>query len=163
MKGLSRVVIGSIAGGLLGAAAFFAVDGLIPSAADAQVSDESHQRCEKAADYIGCVKAQTMGSDATTTTVITRDGAPVPEGNSCPGDKRYSGGGICTEWACRAGGISGRGHHPELAGKDSGCRGGGEMWWTSGTARAYFDPKCPDVELKVGWKNTCRQERSSAN
>lgn len=29
MKGLSRVVIGSIAGGLLGAAAFFAVDGVI--------------------------------------------------------------------------------------------------------------------------------------
>ncbi len=37
MKGISHVVIGSVAGGLLGAAAFFANDGLIPSAADAQV------------------------------------------------------------------------------------------------------------------------------
>ena len=34
MKGLSHVVIGSITGGLLGAAAFFAIDGLIPSAAE---------------------------------------------------------------------------------------------------------------------------------
>ncbi len=35
MKGLSHVVIGSIAGGLLGAAAFFAIDGLMPKAAEA--------------------------------------------------------------------------------------------------------------------------------
>ena len=36
MKGLSRVVLGSIAGAVLGAASFFAVDGLIPEAANAQ-------------------------------------------------------------------------------------------------------------------------------
>ena len=30
MKGIKRVVIGSAVGGLLGAAAFFAVDGLTP-------------------------------------------------------------------------------------------------------------------------------------
>ena len=36
MEGLGRVVIGSAVGGLLGAAAFFAVDGLMPSTADAQ-------------------------------------------------------------------------------------------------------------------------------
>ncbi|WP_041426460.1 hypothetical protein [Synechococcus sp. CC9311] len=36
MKGLKGVVVGSIAGGLLGAASFFAVDGLMPNAADAQ-------------------------------------------------------------------------------------------------------------------------------
>ncbi len=35
MKGLSHVVIGSIAGALLGAAAFFAIDGLIPKGANA--------------------------------------------------------------------------------------------------------------------------------
>ena len=35
MKGLKRVVIGSAVGALLGAAAFFAVDGLIPTAAEA--------------------------------------------------------------------------------------------------------------------------------
>lgn len=57
MKGLVHVVLGSITGGLLGAAAFFTVDGLIPMAADAQVSDETHQRCEKAADYKGCIGA----------------------------------------------------------------------------------------------------------
>ena len=38
MKGLGRVVIGSAVGGLLGAAAFFAVDGLMPSKVEAQCS-----------------------------------------------------------------------------------------------------------------------------
>ena len=33
MKGLGRVVVGSVAGSLLGAAAFFAVDGLMPRTA----------------------------------------------------------------------------------------------------------------------------------
>ena len=37
MKGLERVVVGSAVGGLLGAAAFFAVDGLNPSPANAQL------------------------------------------------------------------------------------------------------------------------------
>ena len=36
MKSFGRVVLGSIAGGVLGAAAFFAVDGLMPSTAEAQ-------------------------------------------------------------------------------------------------------------------------------
>ncbi|WP_066906763.1 hypothetical protein [Synechococcus sp. MIT S9509] len=36
MKGLGRVVIGSAVGGLVGAASFFAVDGVMPKAADAQ-------------------------------------------------------------------------------------------------------------------------------
>ena len=77
MKGLGRVVIGSAFGALLGAAAFFTVDGLIPRAATSRVSNEIHQRCEKAADYLGCVKAQTM--DSGSITVVTRDGALVAE------------------------------------------------------------------------------------
>ena len=36
MEGLRRVVIGSAVGGLLGGASFLAVDGLMPSTADAQ-------------------------------------------------------------------------------------------------------------------------------
>ena len=36
MKGLTRVVLGSVATGLLGAASFFAVDGLTPKSAVAQ-------------------------------------------------------------------------------------------------------------------------------
>ena len=39
MKGLGRVVIGSAVGGLLGAAAFFAVDGLNPSPSNSQLVD----------------------------------------------------------------------------------------------------------------------------
>ena len=41
MKGLTRVVVGSAVGGLLGAAALLAVDGLIPSTADAQTTKMS--------------------------------------------------------------------------------------------------------------------------
>ena len=37
MKGLDRVVISAVVGGLLGAAAFFAVDGLVP------VNEESYE------------------------------------------------------------------------------------------------------------------------
>ena len=36
MKGLDRVVISAVVGGLLGAVSFFAADGLMPSTADAQ-------------------------------------------------------------------------------------------------------------------------------
>jgi hypothetical protein len=35
MKGLSRVVLGSVASAFLGAASFFAIDGLMPKAAEA--------------------------------------------------------------------------------------------------------------------------------
>ena len=43
MEGLGRVVVGSAVGGLLVAAAFFAVDGLMPSAVDAV---PTHLTCE---------------------------------------------------------------------------------------------------------------------
>ena len=39
MKGLRRVVIGSIAGSLLGAAAYFAVEGLMPAGSEAQIGN----------------------------------------------------------------------------------------------------------------------------
>ena len=41
MKGLGRVVVRSAVGGLLGAAAFFAVDGLMPSQGNAQYLNEA--------------------------------------------------------------------------------------------------------------------------
>ena len=50
MKGLSRVVVGSIAGGLLGAAAFFAVDGLMPTDAKAGCYTEQCDRYGKYQD-----------------------------------------------------------------------------------------------------------------
>ena len=39
MKGFTRVVLGSVASAFLGAASFFAIDGLMPNAADAQTAD----------------------------------------------------------------------------------------------------------------------------
>ena len=40
MKGLGRVVVGSIGGGLLGAATFFALEGLSPTPANSQLAEE---------------------------------------------------------------------------------------------------------------------------
>ena len=48
MKGLGRVVIGSAVGGLLGAAAFFAVDGLMPTDAKAACYTE---KCNPYSEY----------------------------------------------------------------------------------------------------------------
>ena len=44
MKALGRVVVGSAVGGLLGAAAFFAVDGLIPQSAESQMDKQWRQQ-----------------------------------------------------------------------------------------------------------------------
>ena len=43
MKGLTHIVLGSIAGGLLGASAFFAVDALMPFKAEALEAGEREQ------------------------------------------------------------------------------------------------------------------------
>ena len=53
MKGLGRVVIGSAVGGLLGAAAFFAVDGLMPTDAKAACYSEQCDRYGKYQDPYG--------------------------------------------------------------------------------------------------------------
>ena len=44
MKGLRSVVIGSAVGGLLGAAAFFAVEGWIPITGDAEAWEQKPRR-----------------------------------------------------------------------------------------------------------------------
>ena len=65
MKGFSRVVIGSTVGGLLGAAAFFAVDGLIPRTSKAQSVDMGvHVRASSSgADKWVYLKTSSSGAD----------------------------------------------------------------------------------------------------
>jgi hypothetical protein len=114
--------------------------------AKAAVDPAVHQACLSATDYAGCVKVQTGGVGTTETA--------TEKFNSCPGDFRYAGGGNCVSWDCFAGFGAG-GHNQELAGKDSGCRGGGVMRWTNDTAKAFFDPSCPDTTFEIGWRSTC--------
>jgi len=62
MKGLRRVV-GSAVGGLLGAAAFFAVDGLMPSDAAAQVYGMHIQSSPFGADLDVYLQSSPFGAD----------------------------------------------------------------------------------------------------
>ena len=51
MKGLRRVVVGSAVGGLLGAAAFFAVDGLMPSKVSSEMIRRTGQHYTGGSSY----------------------------------------------------------------------------------------------------------------
>lgn len=128
---------------------------LLTSPALAQVDPKIHSLCIDAKDYAGCVKVQTSGGSPDSR-VITQQGAPIVEGNSCPEGMAYIGGGTCQQVEC--GNNGGYGHNPLLGGKDWSCRGGNELMLGGSTARAYFDPKCPSITLIPGWKNTCNQQ-----
>ena len=72
---------------------------LAASPAMASVPTDIHERCLKATDYIGCVKAQ-QGITEQTSRVINQQGADVAEGNSCPSGYAYAGGGNCKKVIC---------------------------------------------------------------
>ena len=63
MKNLSRVVLGSVAGSLLGAASFFAIDGLIPSKAEAQVYGVNIQSSPFGSDLDVYLQSSPFSSD----------------------------------------------------------------------------------------------------
>ena len=124
-----------------------------------QVDPSVHSRCVEARDYQGCVNAHT-GEATNDQEIIIREGAPVSEGNACPSNMAYAGGGLCRAVICHDPGIFDNGHEPPLGGKNWTCRGfnTGLMKWGSSTGRAFFDDTCPKVPLKAGWMNTCYQE-----
>ena len=118
-----------------------------------QVDPKIHKLCVQAKDYAGCVNANAGTGEPKN--IVINQAAPVADGNSCPGDTRYSGGGTCTTWVCESSRWAGRGHEPQLAGKDSGCMAGGEMRWGNETTKSIVDPSCPVSGLAIGWKSTC--------
>ena len=64
----------------------------------AEVDAKTHKLCLEAKDYLGCVKV--MKGETSSETVIRQvqqQGASVTEGNSCPEQHVYSGGGIAIE------------------------------------------------------------------
>lgn len=131
-----------------------------PAIAQGGIDPALHQRCLEARDYSGCIQSQSNGT-----------AEPAPTANACPAGHAYSGAGYCTRVICQTprGGLltrmilSSDGHDPDLAGKGNKCpRTGlisrtGSLRWGTDTVKAVFDPKCPSVELVVGWQNTCIQ------
>ena len=130
----------------------------------AEVDAKTHKLCLEAKDYLGCVKV--MKGETSSETVIRQvqqQGASVIEGNSCPEQHVYSGGGYCQRVICVKRGLYGRGHGENLGGKASACRGGAELTWDNNhqPIRASFDPKCPPSSyFEVGYQTTCKQAES---
>ncbi len=128
-----------------------------PLAANAQVDPKIHKMCLQAADYQGCVNAQSGNSGQKRMTIDK--GLALAEGNQCPDMMAYVGGGTCRSFYCV---VSSGGHDQTLAGKDWSCKGGGlfrspVMRLGNTTARASYNKKCPPARLfEPGWENTCR-------
>ena len=132
----------------------------------AGVDPEVHKLCKDVKDYLGCVKAQS-GNALAPSRIITQQGGSVIEGNSCPVDYAYSGGGYCTNvvekrifapqrdlqkygWECE---------------KTLGLCNMGHVDWGRIVERAFIDPKCPLVEPGIGAPNSCAvaKERKTNN
>ena len=129
---------------------------VLPTAVNAEVSDEVHKRCKDVKDYLGCVKAQSDNSLAPTR-IITQQGGSVIEGNSCPVDYAYSGGGYCTNvvekrWWAPQKDLQKYGWKCE---KTLGLCNMGHVDWGRLVERAFIDPKCPLVEPGIGAPNSC--------
>ena len=129
----------------------------LPTDVNAGVDPEIHKLCLPAADYIGCVKAQSGNSNQMRITLD--EGVALSEGNACPANMAYVGGGTCQRVKCdnSAFGFKLGRHDPLLGGKNWKCRRGGLLELGTATAKAFNNPSCPKEEPKPGWNDTCKQ------
>ena len=136
----------------------------LPTSVNAGVDPKVHKLCLPAADYMGCIKAQSGKSNQMRITVD--EGVALSEGNACPANMAYVGGGTCQRVKCKVGafGIRFGKHDPLIGGKNWKCRGGGGgvMSLGNATAKAFNNPRCPDFEPEPGWNNTCKQTAGDA-
>jgi len=128
----------------------------------ANVDPKIAEFCLKAQDFQGCVRSMSgKKPEETTTTIrqVQQQGANLTEGNSCPAQHIYSGGGYCQRVTCIKRGLFGRGHAEELAGKGISCKGGAELTWdnTHQPVRASISTKCPPHEPEIGYASTCAE------
>ena len=135
---------------------------LIPAAN--AVEEDIHEKCLKASDYKGCIEVfsgaiKDQIKPGTQNIKLNIDSQVTADGNQCPSEFAYAGGGYCRRVVCEYAGIFGAGHHPDLAGKGMYCQKGiGQMrWgeWDKEKVRASVNPSCPDIPLEVGWQSTC--------
>ena len=130
----------------------------LPIAVNAGVDPKVHKLCLPAADYLGCIKAQSSNSNNMRITVD--EAVDLLEGNACPANMAYVGGGTCQRVKCNKGafGIKFGSHDPLLAGKNWQCKEGGLLELGTTTAKAFNDERCPDFPPGRGWNNTCKQD-----
>jgi hypothetical protein len=136
---------------------------LLPAAAE--VNPRIHKLCLEAKDYLGCVKAMKGESEdgIRTTRQIIQRGSDLSDGNQCPAQMAYRGGGNCQEVVCLDQGKWFVGKHNQLlAGKGWECLGGGigsggRLEWGAATARTSLTKKCPIYEPTPGFNSTCSE------
>tara|TARA_Y100001968_G_C19012764_1_gene551420 strand:- start:113 stop:613 length:501 start_codon:yes stop_codon:yes gene_type:complete len=127
----------------------------LPTAANSSVESEVHKKCLKAMDYMGCVKAHSVGVSNKRMTID--QGINLSEGNACASGYAYIGGGTCRKVSCLESAF--RKNQPEL--KAAGWSCGKRFWryvliWGESTLRAHYDPSCPPREPAIGQRNTCQ-------
>jgi len=128
----------------------------------AEVDPKIHKLCIEAKDYAGCVRAMRGDTSAETTVrQIQQQGASITEGNACPAQYLYAGGGYCQRAHCTKGGLFGKGHDEQLAGKGYSCPPGDELHWTRDQppVRASVDNNCPNIKLEIGYMSTCHMPK----
>ena len=126
----------------------------------ANVDPKIAEFCLKAQDFQGCVNSMSgKKPEATDTTIrqVQQQGANLSEGNYCPAQHIYSGGGYCQSVKCFSGGLFGKGHSEDLAGKGMSCANGQELRWSGDLVRASFNKKCPPYEPEVGYMSSCHE------
>jgi len=140
----------------------FAAALLIPAAN--AVEEDIHEKCLKASDYKGCIEVfsgaiKDQIRTGTQNIKLNIDTQVTADGNQCPSEFAYAGGGYCRRFICEYAGLFGTGHHPDLAGKGVAChKGQGQLrWgeWDKEKVRASVNPECPNVQLEVGWQSSC--------
>ena len=93
---------------------------LIPTAN--AVEEDIHEKCLKASDYKGCIEVfsgaiKDQIKPGTQSIKLNIDTQVIADGNQCPSEFAYAGGGYCRRVICEYAGLFGAGHHPDLAGK----------------------------------------------
>lgn len=129
----------------------------LPAAAAGEVAPEIHNLCLQAADYRGCVEAQS--------------GTPEYLGNKCPKQYAYMGAGNCQQVVCSYTGIGGGDrHNPIIAGKSTWKCGNRINWWSyagidkghlklGAIASVQQTDDCPSVEPEIGWNSSCENAK----
>ncbi|WP_156797936.1 hypothetical protein [Synechococcus sp. CB0205] len=123
----------------------------------ANVDPKIAEFCLKAQDFQGCVDSMSGKGSGGTTRQIQQQGASLSEGNSCPYQYGYVGGGYCKRIVCVRRGLFGRGHDEHLANKGHSCSGGAQLEWDNGSEpiRASYRSGCPDREPEYGSSSSC--------
>ncbi len=135
-----------------------------PNSVNAELDTEVHKLCLQAADYVGCLKAQTKNKKIIAGEISENGESLIV--NSCPEGNAYVGNGLCKKVECEYPMDhfkAAKGHDQIVAGKsDWSCkkkflRGVGLLTLGSEFTKAKVNKICPNSEPEIGWKNSCEK------